>query len=117
MPSLIALPALWQPATEPAGYGQNYLLAVLGISVLSLLVAGLLARYVISQDTGTAQMQRISNAIRQGAEAFMRRQNKTILILAAVLAVIIFLGYYFGKGDSLLARRMTISFVAGALCS
>jgi len=109
--------ALWLQAGEPAGSGQEYLLAVLGISILSLLVAAGLSRYVISQDTGTPQMQKISNAIKQGAEAFLRRQNQTILGLALVLAIIIYLGYWLGKGNSTLAVRMTISFVAGALCS
>ncbi|MEX2263929.1 MAG: sodium-translocating pyrophosphatase [Bryobacteraceae bacterium] len=101
---------------EPAG-GGGYLVVVLGISLLSLLVAAGLSKFVIGQDTGTAQMQRISNAIKLGAEAFLRRQNKTILSLSAVLAVVIYAGYYFGKGDSTLAGRMTISFVLGALCS
>src|SRR5690242_7996830 len=62
-------------------------------------------------------MQKISNAIKQGAEAFLRRQNRTILSLALVLAVVIYLGYWLGKGDTTLAFRMTVSFVAGALCS
>src|SRR5579884_3203144 len=97
--------------------GASYLAAVIGISVLSLLVAAFFSRYVLGQDTGTAQMQKISNAIKEGAEAFLRRQNKTIIILALVLAVIIYLGYAFGKGDATLALRMTISFVIGSLCS
>ena len=112
--------ALWlQAASDPtaAAEGQPYLVAVLAISILSLLVAALLARHVIGKDAGTPQMQKISNAIKQGAEAFMRRQNKTILMLALVLAAIIFLGYALGKGDTGLAVRMTISFVLGALCS
>ncbi len=97
--------------------GTGYLSIVLSISVLSLLVAVLFSRYVLKQDTGTAQMQTISNAIKEGAEAFLRRQNKTIIILALALAVIIYLGYLIGKGDSALAMRMTISFVIGAACS
>jgi len=109
--------ALWLQASESAGSGQQYLVAVLGISILSLLVAAGLSKYVISQDTGTPQMQKISNAIKQGAEAFLKRQNRTILGLALLLAVIIYLGYWLGKGDATLATRMTISFVAGALCS
>jgi K(+)-stimulated pyrophosphate-energized sodium pump len=117
MLSLSCVLALWLQASESTGSGQQYLVAVLGISILSLLVAAGLSRYVISQDTGTPQMQRISNAIKQGAEAFMKRQNRTILGLALVLAVIIYLGYWLGKGDSTLATRMTISFVSGALCS
>ncbi len=117
MLSLSCVLALWLQASESAGSGQQYLVAVLGISILSLLVAAGLSKYVIGQDTGTPQMRKISNAIKQGAEAFMKRQNRTILSLALVLAIIIYLGYWFGKGDSTLAVRMTISFVAGALCS
>src|SRR2546421_451474 len=117
MLSLSCVLAMWLQASESTGSGQQYLVAVLGISILSLLVAAGLSRYVISQDTGTAQMQKISNAIKQGAEAFMRRQNRTILGLALLLAIIIYLGYWLGKDDSTLAGRMTISFVAGALCS
>ncbi len=117
MLSLSCVLALWLQASESAGSGQQYLVAVLGISIVSLLVAVGLSRYVISQDTGTAQMQKISNAIKQGAEAFLKRQNQTILGLALVLAVVIYLGYWLGKGDATLATRMTISFVSGALCS
>ncbi|HBY64740.1 MAG TPA: sodium-translocating pyrophosphatase, partial [Solibacterales bacterium] len=100
-----------------AALGGTYLLIVLGISVLSLVIAAMFSKYVISQDTGTAQMQKISNAIKAGAEAFLRRQNQTIVVLSIVLAVVIYLGYFIGKGDSGLAVRMTISFVLGALCS
>ncbi len=101
-----------------AGEGATYLYLTLAISVLSLLVAIGFAKYVLSQDTGTAEMQRISNAIKQGAEAFLRRQNRTIVVMALLLAVIIYLGYFFGKpNEPRLAVRMTISFAAGALCS
>ncbi len=109
--------ALWLPADDTVGNGQAYLLTVLGICVAALLAAFLLARYVIRQDTGSPEMQKISNAIKAGAEAFMRRQNRTILLLAAVLAVIIFVSYYVGNGSGALAFRMTVSFVAGAACS
>src|SRR5437867_838547 len=117
MQSILCAPALWLQAGASTGSGQEYLVTVLGISILSLLVAAGLAKYVISQDAGTPQMQKISNAIKQGAEAFLRRQNRTILSLALALAVVIYLGYWLGKGDSTLAMRMTVSFVAGALCS
>src|SRR5438132_461182 len=70
MLSLSCVLALWLQASESTGSGQQYLVAVLGISILSLLVAAGLSKYVISQDTGTPQMQKISNAIKQGAEAY-----------------------------------------------
>ena len=109
--------ALWFQAGALAEIGPGYLQVVIAISLLSLLVAVGFARWVLGQDTGTAQMQKISNAIRQGAEAFLRRQYTTIISLAVALAVIIYLGYFFGKNDPSLAVRMTISFVVGALCS
>ncbi|HWQ56056.1 MAG TPA: sodium-translocating pyrophosphatase [Bryobacteraceae bacterium] len=108
--------ALWLQMGEPASDGAGYLYAVLLISVLALGVAAALAKYVIGHDTGTPEMRKISDAIRVGAEAFLRRQNRTIIGLAVLLAVVIFLGYMYGKGMDL-AVRMTISFVAGAACS
>lgn len=90
---------------------------VMAISVGALVVAFRLAQWVLAKDTGTPEMQKISNAIKAGAEAFLRRQNMTILLLSIVLAVLIYVGYAFVGHDSPLAFRMTVSFVLGALCS
>src|SRR5215510_12401113 len=98
---------------------------VLTISILSLVFAGYLARLVLSKDTGTQAMQDISNAIREGAEAFLSRQNRTIGILAVVVAIVIFVLYAFVRSPNpsdpvpplLLAFWTTLSFVFGALCS
>jgi K(+)-stimulated pyrophosphate-energized sodium pump len=117
LPTELVTPALWLQAAE-AAEGGGYLSAVIFISLLSLGMAALFVRFVLGQDVGTAEMQKISNAIKEGAEAFLRRQNTTILILAALLAVVIYAGYALGKPEEPeLALRMTISFVAGALCS
>ena len=97
--------------------GQIYLTVTLAISVLSLGMAVFFAKYVLAQDNGTPAMQKISNAIKAGAEAFLRRQNQTIVVLAVVSAIIVFAAYSFGTGDNGLASRMTISFVTGAACS
>ncbi|HME59949.1 MAG TPA: sodium/proton-translocating pyrophosphatase, partial [Candidatus Binatia bacterium] len=61
---------------------------VIAISCLSLVFAVYLARYVLQRDTGTPRMQEISNAIKEGAEAFLSRQNRTIVSLSAVLAAL-----------------------------
>ncbi|HWP23142.1 MAG TPA: sodium-translocating pyrophosphatase, partial [Candidatus Binatia bacterium] len=98
---------------------------VIAISGLSLLIAGYLARYVLARDTGTASMQEISNAIKEGAEAFLSRQNRTIVMFSAALAALIFVLYAFVRAPSpadpvppvQLAFWTTLSFVLGALCS
>lgn len=112
-----ALFALWMQTADVSGEARSALLLSLAISVLSLIVAVFFSRYVIAQDTGTPAMQKISNAIKAGAEAFLRRQNRTIILLTAVLAIVIYFGYFLGKGDAELATRMTVSFLIGAICS
>src|SRR5207244_8062849 len=68
---------------------------VMLISVLSLAFAVYLAREVLAADEGTPQMQEIAGAIKEGAEAFLRRQNATILVIGLGVAAIIFLLYTF----------------------
>jgi len=100
-------------------------LLVIAISCFSLLFAVYLARHVVQKDMGTARMQEISNAIKEGAEAFLSRQNRTIILFAAVLAILIFILYAFVRAPSPadpvppveLAFWTTLSFVLGALCS
>ncbi len=101
------------------------ILLVITISCLSLLFAVYLARYVLRHDMGTDKMQEISNAIKEGAEAFLSRQNRTIILFSTVLAVLIFLLYAFVRTPSpadpvppvQMAFWTTLSFVLGALCS
>src|SRR3989338_9149179 len=101
------------------------ILFVIAISFCSLLFAVYLARYFLRHDSGTKEMQEISNAIKEGAEAFLARQNKTILLLAALLALLIFVLYGFVRSSNPadpappleLAFWTTFSFVLGALCS
>ncbi|HUB08294.1 MAG TPA: sodium-translocating pyrophosphatase [Myxococcales bacterium] len=101
---------------------------VLGASILSLLIAVLVARMVMAKDTGTDTMRSISDAIREGAEAFMSRQYKTIGWLAVILAAIIFVLYAFVRQLNRveqaqhftqmgLAIATVASFILGALCS
>src|ERR1035437_3495345 len=95
------------------------------ISILGLLFAVYLISDVLKRDTGSAKMQEISNAIKQGAEAFLRRQNRTILWLALCLAAFIYIMYAFIRNPTIhdpasqsqLALWTTLSFVLGALCS
>ncbi|MHB8419243.1 MAG: sodium-translocating pyrophosphatase [Myxococcales bacterium] len=101
---------------------------VLGTSVLSLLIAVVIARMVMAKDTGTDAMRAISDAIREGAEAFMRRQYRTIGGLSVVFAALIFVLYAFVRELNRveqaqhftqlgLAVATVASFVLGALCS
>ena len=101
------------------------MILIFAISVLGLLFAFYLMRDVLRRDTGTAAMREISDAIRQGAEAFLRRQNRTIAYLAVALAALIYILYAFVRAHNAndpaspgdLALWTTLSFVFGAACS
>jgi K(+)-stimulated pyrophosphate-energized sodium pump len=105
------------PATVGGDDGRMYLWIALGIGVLALVAALLLARSVIASDTGTVEMRAISDAIREGAEAFLRRQYRTIGAIAVVLAFIVFFGYRMSPRTEPFALKTVVSFLVGAVCS
>lgn len=105
------------PVTGEGSNGQIWLWIALAVGVLALVAAVVLARMVIAADTGTPDMQVISNAIREGAEAFLRRQYRTIGIIAVVLAIILFIGYHMSERTAPYAWKMVVSFLVGAICS
>src|ERR1700727_2111792 len=107
----------YAPAVVDGSDGRLYLWIALGVGVLALVAALLLARAVIASDTGTPEMQSISNAIREGAEAFLRKQYRTIGAIALVLAVVLFFGYHLSPRTAPYATRTVISFLVGAVCS
>src|ERR1700721_812403 len=97
--------------------GSTFLWIALIAGLLGLLFALFLARSVLAYDSGTPEMRVISNAIREGAEAFMSRQYATIAALAVVLAIALFVGYKFSDFTAPLAGKVVISFLIGAICS
>jgi K(+)-stimulated pyrophosphate-energized sodium pump len=65
------------------------LFVVLGISLLGLSYAGFLVRQVKAADRGTAKMQEVSRAIREGAIAYLARQRAALFPLIGVLTVVL----------------------------
>jgi len=68
------------------------------------------AAWVSKQDAGTERMQQISNAVKEGAQAFLAREYKTVAIVAVVLVVLLFflgpwtaVGFIIGTVGSALA--------------
>jgi len=95
-------------------------------SLLALGFALRLAQWVLKHDDGTPEMRTISDAIREGAEAFLLRQYKTIALLTLPVAFVIFALYaYFRPPTShdplsqpwQLASHAAGSFIFGAICS
>ena len=75
-------------------FEQSAVLSVVGIAILGLIYALFLRTQVLREPTGTARMQEVWNAIRVGADTYLRRQLRSILPLIAVLTVALFLSVY-----------------------
>jgi len=117
---LYLVASVLQGAATPApdmNDGRVYLWIAIAVALVALALAALLARAVIAADSGTAEMQAISNAIREGAEAFLKRQYQTIGAIALVLAVVVFVGYHLSPRTAPYAAKTVISFLVGAVCS
>ena len=69
---------------------KTWIYAVLAAGVIGILSGLVLMRGVLAADQGAPKMREIADAIREGAEAFLRRQFRTIAIIVVPLAVLIF---------------------------
>ncbi len=67
---------------------------VLLIAFLGLGYALLLRRQIMKYDKGTAKMQEVWGAIKLGADAYLKRQLRTIVPLIVVLTFVLFLSVY-----------------------
>jgi K(+)-stimulated pyrophosphate-energized sodium pump len=68
--------------------------AVLGIALLGLAYALFLRRQIMAEDKGNPKMIEVWEAIRQGADAYLGRQLKTILPLIVLLTIALFFSVY-----------------------
>jgi len=93
-----------------------YFNLVILVSVASIVIAFLFALDILRKDSGNEKMQEISNAIKEGANAFLKRQYTTIAILSIALALIIFLIYAL-SGKFSYGWHTSLAFILGALCS
>jgi len=75
-------------------FEQSAVLSVVGIAILGLVYALFLRTQVLREPVGTPRMQEVWNAIRVGADTYLRRQLSSILPLIAVLTVALFLSVY-----------------------
>jgi K(+)-stimulated pyrophosphate-energized sodium pump len=60
-------------------------------AILAIAVGFYLARLVMAADEGTPKMKEIALAIQEGANAYLKRQFKTIVMILVPLAVIVFI--------------------------
>jgi len=76
--------------------------------VLAIVYAIWATRWVMAADAGSARMQEISAAVREGAQAYLKRQYSTIAVAGIVIFLIV--GYFLGW-------LVAVGFAIGAILS
>lgn len=75
------------------------ILFALACGILGVIYALITASWVMKQESGTDRMRQISDAVREGAQAFLRREYKTVAMVGVVLfALLLFLGAWTAVG-------------------
>ncbi|MCE3231171.1 MAG: hppA [Alphaproteobacteria bacterium] len=87
---------------------ENAFPLIFSCAALALLYALFAGRSVFAASAGTEEMQQISNAIQEGAKAYLNRQYRTIGIVGVVIAVLL---------NYLLAPLVALGFIIGAVLS
>jgi len=67
---------------------------VFGIAIVGLLYAVFLRSQILKEDQGTPKMQEVWGAIKDGADAYLRKQLRSILPLIGILTVALFFSVY-----------------------
>jgi K(+)-stimulated pyrophosphate-energized sodium pump len=87
---------------------MDYMFIALICGILGLGFALFSVFYVLKQSEGTDRMKEISKAIKEGAEAFLRREYQILAVFVAVVTIIL---------AFVLRWETAVSFLFGAVCS
>lgn len=78
---------------------SSIILFALACGILGVIYALFTASWVMKQESGTDRMRHISDAVREGAQAFLRREYKTVAMVGVVLfLLLLFLGTWTAVG-------------------
>ena len=87
---------------------MSILLGVIACGLLSVVYAIWTTRSVLAADQGNARMQEIAGYIREGAQAYLARQYRTIAIVGVIVFIVAWL---------LLSAEAAFGFLIGAILS
>lgn len=91
----------------------SFLTIILSSAIAAILVGLGLAKYALSQEKGDEKMEEVSRAVQTGANAYLKRQFKTIAPIIVILAIFIYISAPAGSP----AIGRTIAFLMGAIFS
>jgi K(+)-stimulated pyrophosphate-energized sodium pump len=85
-------------------------------ALFALMMAGVYFWLVMSLPTGTKKMREISNAVREGAMAYLKRQYMWVAIIAVIIAVLMVFALN-NEDDNMRGAKIAMGFLVGAVLS
>jgi len=98
---------------------EPWLIAPLS-ALVSVLAGFYFYHYINKQDSGTERMQEIATAIREGANAFLKREYMTLAIFVIIVATLIFLflpSTLWVTPEPMKNLQLTMAYIFGSICS
>jgi K(+)-stimulated pyrophosphate-energized sodium pump len=93
----------WLPIAPIAGF-------------VSILAAVYLYFYISRQDSGNEKMREIAGAIKEGANAYLKRQYTTLAIFVVVVAVVLLIVFW-NPSNLIQGPSRAFAYVLGSVCS
>ncbi|MEM2599999.1 MAG: sodium-translocating pyrophosphatase [Thermoproteota archaeon] len=80
-------------------------------------LASYLYRYVAKEESGTERMREIANAIKEGAKAYLKRQNFTLAVFVLIMASVLGVLYAYTHANIYYGLSVAAAYVLGSLCT
>jgi K(+)-stimulated pyrophosphate-energized sodium pump len=110
----LALATAESGALDLTGTNQTLVITVAAIALVALVMGFVFRGQVLAADPGTEKMQEIGAAVEEGAQAYLRRQFKTLSVFVVLVPLLLLL---LPPGDWGVKAGRSIFFVIGALFS
>ncbi len=101
----------------PSPFEQTALYTIIIVALGALLYAFLLSRQVLKQSKGSGKILEVWNGVKQGANAYLRRQFKSIILLIGVLAIFLYLSAALAGWPFSISLGRAAAFLMGAFFS
>jgi K(+)-stimulated pyrophosphate-energized sodium pump len=95
---------------------MNWLVIAPIAGLASIIAAVYLYFYVSKQDSGNPKMQEISEAIKEGANAYLKRQYSTLAIFVVIVAVVLLIAFW-NPRNIIQGPSRALAYIFGSVCS
>ncbi len=103
--------------TELLAFERTALYAVVGIAVAALIYAALLAKQIFRESAGSGKMKEVWTAIRTGANAYLKTQFRSIILIIGVLGVVLYFSASLADAPFSISIGRAGAFLMGAFFS